>query len=61
MDRVLWPHVEYSAAYLDDVIIHSDTWQQHIQWMAALLGGCGLVTNTAVGVEGNEGMWVQAC
>jgi len=35
MDQVLRPHTEYAAAYLDDVIIHSDTWQQHLLRVAA--------------------------
>jgi len=26
MDRVLRPHTEYAAAYLDNVIVHHDTW-----------------------------------
>ncbi|KAI2645181.1 Transposon Ty3-I Gag-Pol polyprotein [Labeo rohita] len=26
MDVVLWPHQTYAAAYLDDVVIHSETW-----------------------------------
>jgi len=37
MARVLQTHTEYAAAYLDDVIIHSYTWQQHLRWVAALL------------------------
>ena len=37
MDRVLPPYAEYAAAYLDDVIIHSDTWHHHIQWVVAVL------------------------
>ncbi|XP_077936125.1 uncharacterized protein LOC144383152 [Gasterosteus aculeatus] len=30
MDRVLRPHAAYAATYLDDVIIHSTTWAEHI-------------------------------
>ena len=37
MDRVLRPHATYAAAYLDDVIIHSDTWAEHVRQMAAVL------------------------
>lgn len=37
MDRVLRPHAEYAAAYLDYVIVHSDSWQQHLQHVAAVL------------------------
>ena len=31
MDRVLRPHAEYAAAYLDDIVIYSDAWLQHMQ------------------------------
>ncbi|XP_069375367.1 uncharacterized protein [Paralichthys olivaceus] len=31
MDQVLLPHAVYAAAYLDDVIIHSDTWAEHVE------------------------------
>lgn len=34
MDRVLRP---YAAAYLDDVIIYSDMWAEHVWWVAAIL------------------------
>ncbi|KAK5854605.1 hypothetical protein PBY51_004785 [Eleginops maclovinus] len=37
MDRVLRPHSAYAAAYLDDVIIHSETWGQHMQQVGAVL------------------------
>ena len=37
MDRVLHPHAAFTAAYLDDVIIHSDSWAQHLRYVAAVL------------------------
>ena len=37
MDRVLRPHAAYAAAYLDDVIIHSDSWAEHVRQVAAVL------------------------
>jgi len=37
MNRGLRPHAEYAAAYLDDVIIHSDTRSKHLRWVAAVL------------------------
>ena len=37
MDWVLWPHSAYAEAYLDDVIIHSETWEQHMQQVGALV------------------------
>lgn len=38
MDWVLQPHAAYTAAYLDDVIIYSDTWVEHVQEAAVVLG-----------------------
>ncbi|KAI2646018.1 Retrovirus-related Pol polyprotein [Labeo rohita] len=29
MDVLLRPHQSYAAAYLDDVVIHSETWEEH--------------------------------
>ncbi|XP_071061873.1 uncharacterized protein [Pseudochaenichthys georgianus] len=37
MDKVLRPHREYAAAYLDDVVIHSDSWDSHLIRLAAVL------------------------
>ncbi|KAF0032205.1 hypothetical protein F2P81_014495 [Scophthalmus maximus] len=37
MDRVLRPHSSYAAAYLDDVIIHSNNCAEHMQRVAAVL------------------------
>ena len=37
MDRVLRPHAAYAAAYLDDMIIHSDSWAEHVRQVAAVL------------------------
>ena len=37
MDRVLRPHAAYAAAYLDDVIIHSNTWAEHVRQVAVVL------------------------
>uniref|UniRef100_A0AAQ4PUN6 ribonuclease H n=1 Tax=Gasterosteus aculeatus aculeatus TaxID=481459 RepID=A0AAQ4PUN6_GASAC len=37
MDRVLRPHAAYAAAYLDDVIIHSTTWAEHVRRVGAVL------------------------
>lgn len=34
---VLWPHRSYAAAYLDDVIIHSSTWAEHLQQLRVVL------------------------
>ncbi len=37
MDKVLRPHSTYAAAYLDDVIIHSNDWQRHMEHLRAVL------------------------
>lgn len=37
MDIVLRPHTTYAATYLDDVIIHTDTWTKHVQQVATVL------------------------
>ena len=37
MDRVLRPHAAFAAAYLDDVIIHSTSWAQHMRHVGAVL------------------------
>ena len=48
MDRVLRPHREYAAAYLDDIVIHSTSWAQHLEHLDAVLGAlrrAGLTAN----------------
>ncbi len=30
MDILLRPHQQYAAAYLDDVVIHSERWEDHL-------------------------------
>ena len=48
MDRVLRPHRDYAAAYLDDIVIHSPTWNAHLQHLDAVLGAlrrAGLTAN----------------
>ncbi|KAI2647892.1 Retrovirus-related Pol polyprotein [Labeo rohita] len=48
MDKILWPHAAYAAAYLDDIIIYSNDWQRHMEHLWALLRvlrGAGLTAN----------------
>ena len=33
----LWGHDNYSAAYLDDIVIYSNTWEDHLQHLQAVL------------------------
>ena len=50
MDQVLRPHRAYAAAYIDDIIIHSGSWDVHIQQLRAVLGElrkAGLTANPA--------------
>jgi len=37
MDQVLCLQVGYAAAYLHDVIIHSDIWAEHLRQVAVVL------------------------
>ncbi|XP_075795997.1 uncharacterized protein LOC142831036 [Pelodiscus sinensis] len=37
MDRVLTPHQEYAAAYIDDIVIYSPTWGEHLKHVDAVL------------------------
>ena len=37
MDRVLRPHAAFAEAYLDDMIIHSNSWAQHMRHVGAVL------------------------
>ncbi|MGH0172760.1 UNVERIFIED_CONTAM: hypothetical protein FKN15_063695 [Acipenser sinensis] len=36
MDQVLAPHQQYAAAYIDDVVIFSSTWREHIIRLSAV-------------------------
>ncbi len=50
MDKVLRPHSAYAAAYLDDIIIHSNDWQRHMEHLRAVLRSlrvAGLTSNPA--------------
>ncbi|KAJ8353493.1 hypothetical protein SKAU_G00210600 [Synaphobranchus kaupii] len=49
MDRLLWEHREYAAAYLDDVVIHSHNWETHLSRLRAVLHSlqkAGLTANS---------------
>ena len=37
MDVLLRPHQAYAAAYLDDVVIHSETWEDHLERLRRVL------------------------
>ncbi|XP_077962421.1 uncharacterized protein LOC144410313 isoform X1 [Gasterosteus aculeatus] len=48
MDKILRPHQGYAAAYIDDIVIHSDDWETHLSRLRAVLGalrGAGLTAN----------------
>jgi hypothetical protein len=50
MDQVLRPHCSYAAAYIDDIIIHSASWDEHVRHVRAVLNGlraAGLTANPA--------------
>uniref|UniRef100_A0A9J7ZK80 ribonuclease H n=1 Tax=Cyprinus carpio carpio TaxID=630221 RepID=A0A9J7ZK80_CYPCA len=37
MDVLLRPHMAYAAAYIDDVVIHSETWGEHLERLRRVL------------------------
>ncbi len=37
MDVLLRPHQGYAAAYIDDVVIHSETWEDHLERLRRVL------------------------
>ena len=48
MDRVLRPHSEYAAAYLDYIIVPSDNWESHLRKLQAVIDAlwdAGLTAN----------------
>ncbi|MGH0125953.1 UNVERIFIED_CONTAM: hypothetical protein FKN15_025173 [Acipenser sinensis] len=48
MDKILRPHREYAAAYLDDVVIQSEDWEGHLPRVQAVLNSihkAGLTAN----------------
>lgn len=38
MDKILWLHATYIVTYLDDIMINSNNWTQHIKQFRAILG-----------------------
>ncbi len=36
MDRVLTPHQQYAAAYLDDIVIYCKNWEEHLHHLEAV-------------------------
>ena len=41
MDVILWDIGSFATAYLDDVIIHSHTWEEHLQHISMVLDCLG--------------------
>lgn len=37
MDNILAPHTRYAAAYIDDIVIYSQSWKHHLQRVEAVL------------------------
>ena len=50
MEQVLYDHRQYSRPYIDDIIVFSEDWQQHLKHMKGVLGAlkeAGLTANPA--------------
>ena len=47
MDQLLRPHQAYAAAYIDDIIVYSHSWDVHIRQLRAVLGELRKVGLTA--------------
>ncbi|KAJ8264277.1 hypothetical protein GJAV_G00147290 [Gymnothorax javanicus] len=43
MDQVLRPYREHAAAYIDDIVVHSTTWEEHLTRLEAILGPSGML------------------
>ena len=37
MNKILEPHGRYAVAYIDDIAVYSDTWEDHLKHIAAVL------------------------
>ncbi|XDV12077.1 hypothetical protein PO909_000821 [Leuciscus waleckii] len=50
MDQVLRDSSAFAAAYLDDIVLYSDSWEQHLEHLCTVLGclhAAGLTVNPA--------------
>lgn len=47
MDKVLRPHTEYASAYLDNIVIFSESWETHLNRVNAVLQSLREVSLTA--------------
>ncbi|KYO42099.1 hypothetical protein Y1Q_0002741 [Alligator mississippiensis] len=57
MDRVLAPHMDYAAAHIDDIIIYTEGWAEHLQALRAVvrdLRRAGLTANPKKCTIGKE-------
>lgn len=30
MDKILRPHIDYASAYIDDIVVYSESWEGHL-------------------------------
>lgn len=62
LDRVLKPHHEYAAAYIDGEVVHSEDWESHRLKLATVLEAlskAGLTANPKKCKLGLEEAWAS--
>lgn len=47
MDQLLWPHKQYVAIYIDDIVKYSTNWEEHLRHLTAVLQALGETGFTA--------------
>lgn len=60
MDKFLWPHNDYAAAYLDNIMISDQDWEMDIQKVTTVLcslRAAGLIANSTKCTAGKRETW----
>jgi len=56
MDIVLNDCTRFAAAYLDDVVIYSESWEEHLQHLKVVLGK---IQEAGLTLNANKCSWAQ--